>query len=103
MNVMYGDKPRMVDRQQSRPACLRRLPSLALFLAAAVLGISHAALPARAAPLDEGVEHYRSFLIADVHRTLASAQTLRASAAAGDVAAAKQAWLDARIGWDPCH
>jgi len=101
MNVMYGDKPRMVDREQSRPACLRRLPSLASFLAAAVLGISLVTAPlARAATFDEGVEQYRSHLIADVDRTLASAQTLRASAAAGDVAAAKQAWLDARVGWE---
>jgi iron uptake system component EfeO len=101
MNVMYGDKRRMVGREQSRPACPRRLPSLASFLAAAVLGISLvAAPPARSAALDEGVEQYRSHLIADVDRTLASAQTLRASAAAGDVAAAKQAWLDARVGWE---
>ena len=101
MNVMYGDKPRMVDWEQSRPACLRRLPSLASFLAAAVLSICLVAAPlARAAPLDEGIEQYRSHLIADVDRTLASAQTLRASAAAGDVSAAKQAWLDARTGWE---
>jgi iron uptake system component EfeO len=101
MNVMYGDKPRMVDRKQSRPACLRHLPSLSSFLAAAVLGISPvAATSARAGILDEGIEQYRSHLIADVDRTLASAQTLRARAAAGDVAAAKQAWLDARVGWE---
>jgi iron uptake system EfeUOB component EfeO/EfeM len=101
MNVMYGDKPRMVDQKQSRPACLRRLPSFASVLAAAVLGISLVAVtPARAATLDEGLEQYRSHLIADVDRTLASAQTLRASAAAGDVAAAKRAWLDARVGWE---
>jgi iron uptake system component EfeO len=101
MNVMYGDNSRVVDREQSRPACQRRLPPLASLLAAAVLGIGLvAAPPARAAPLDEGVEQYRSHLIADVDCTLASAQTLRASAAAGDVAAAKQAWLDARVGWE---
>jgi iron uptake system component EfeO len=101
MNVMYGDKPRTVDREQSCPPCLCRLPPLASFLAAAVLGsIFVAAPPAQAAPLDEGVEQYRSHLVADVDRTLASARTLRASAAAGDVAATKQAWLDARVGWE---
>src|SRR5262249_41026328 len=100
MNVLYGDK-RHVDREQSPAACLRRLPSLASFLAAVVLGISLVAAPrARAATLDEGIEQYRSHLIADVNRTLASAQMLRASAAAGDVAAAKEAWLDARVGWE---
>lgn len=58
------------------------------------------AWPAQAAPLDEGVERYRCQLVADVDRTLAGAQALRASAAAGDIAAAKQAWLDARVGWE---
>jgi iron uptake system component EfeO len=101
MNVMYGDKPRMVGREQSCPPCLCRLPSLASFLTVAALAVNLVAAPsARAATLDEGVEQYRSRLIADVDRTLASAQTLRASAAAGDVAAARQAWLDARVGWE---
>src|SRR5262249_13839551 len=39
-------------------------------------------------------------LIADADHTLASAKTLRASAAAGNIATAKQAWLDARVGWE---
>ena len=98
MSVMYEDKPGMADRQGSRP---RRLPPRALVLTAAVFDISLAAASlALAAPLDDGVEQYRSHLIADVDRTLARAQTLRASAAAGDAAAAKQAWLDARVGWE---
>jgi iron uptake system component EfeO len=101
MTVTHAGKTRMVDREQSRSAFLRHLPSLASFLAAAALGIGLvAAPPVRAGSLDEGVEQYRSHLIADVDRTLASAQTLRASAAAGDVAAAKRAWLDARLGWE---
>jgi len=52
----------------------------------------------RAATLDDGIEQYRSHLITDVDRTLASTQTLAASAAAGDLAAAKQAWIEARVG-----
>jgi Imelysin len=69
---------------------------------AAVLGISLVAAPAGA----RGDPRRRRrtvqvHLIADVVvRTLASAQTLRASAAAGEVAAAKQAWLDAWVGWE---
>jgi iron uptake system EfeUOB component EfeO/EfeM len=59
-----------------------------------------AAEPGRAASLDEGVEHYRAYLIADVDRTLMSAKRLRDSAAAGDLTAAKQAWIEARIGWE---
>lgn len=67
----------------------------------AALGAGLAAAgPARAAPLDEGVEQYRSHLVADIDRTLASAQALQARAAAGDAAGAKQAWLDARVGWE---
>jgi iron uptake system component EfeO len=96
MNVTYEDKPGIADRQRSRP---RRLTSRALVLIATVFDIS-LATASLAAPLDEGVEQYRSHLIADVDRTLARAQTLRARAAAGDVAAAKQAWLDARVGWE---
>jgi iron uptake system component EfeO len=55
---------------------------------------------AQPASLGDGIEQYRSRLVADVDRTLASAQTLRASAAAGDVAGARQAWIDARVGWE---
>jgi iron uptake system EfeUOB component EfeO/EfeM len=68
---------------------------------AAVLG---AALiwtePGRAAALDDGAEQYRSRLITDVDRALASARTLAARAAAGDLAGAKQAWIEARVGWE---
>jgi iron uptake system component EfeO len=54
----------------------------------------------QAATLDDGTEQYRSVLVADVDRTLASTRTLAASAAAGDVAGAKQAWIAARVGWE---
>jgi iron uptake system component EfeO len=56
--------------------------------------------PVRAATLDDGAEQYRSHLIADADRTLVSARTLAASAAAGDLAGAKQAWIEARVGWE---
>src|SRR5271167_2267370 len=65
-------------------------------LGAALVGTT----PGRAAPLDDGAEQYRSHLIADVDRTLASAQTLATSAAAGDLARAKRAWIEARVGWE---
>jgi iron uptake system component EfeO len=57
-------------------------------------------VPGRAATLDDGAEQYRSHLIADIDRTLASARTLAASAAAGDLSGAKQAWIEARVGWE---
>jgi iron uptake system component EfeO len=65
-------------------------------LGAALVGTE----PARAAALDDGAEQYRSQLITDVDRTLASARTLATSAAAGDLAGAKRAWLEARVGWE---
>ena len=65
-------------------------------LGAALVGTK----PARAAALDDGAEQYRSHLITDVERTVASARTLATSAAAGDLAGAKRAWIEARIGWE---
>jgi iron uptake system component EfeO len=56
--------------------------------------------PGRAATLDDGAEQYRSHLVADVDSTLASARTLATSAAAGDLARAKRAWIEARVGWE---
>jgi iron uptake system EfeUOB component EfeO/EfeM len=53
-----------------------------------------------AAPLDAGIGQYRTHLIADVDRTLTSVEKLRAAAAAGDLVAARQAWIDARVGWE---
>jgi iron uptake system component EfeO len=53
-----------------------------------------------AASLDEAVERYRSYLIQDVDRTVMNTQKLRASVAANDLAGAKQAWIDARVGWE---
>jgi iron uptake system component EfeO len=65
-------------------------------LGAALVGTK----PGRAATLDDGAEQYRSHLITDVDRTLTSARTLATSAAAGDVAGAKRAWIEARVGWE---
>jgi iron uptake system component EfeO len=82
----------MSRRSRCRPAS---------FLAVAVFctGLI-AAAPVRAASLDDAIGQYRSRLVADVGRTLASVQKLRAAAAAGDLAAARQAWIDARVGWE---
>ena len=106
MNFMHHGNPSTTDRLQSPLVCssgLSRHPLIGLtsLLTVAVVGIGLvAAEPGRAASLDEGVELYRAYLIADVDRTLTSAKRLRDSAAAGDLAAAKQAWIEARIGWE---
>lgn len=50
--------------------------------------------------LDGGIERYRVTLVADVGHALAGARALREGAAAGDAAAAKRSWLDARVGWE---
>lgn len=77
----------------------RLFPRLAALVPVAALSLA-VVQPAPAASLDEGVKAYRAKLVADVESTLSSARRLAATAAAGDLAAAKQAWLDARVGWE---
>jgi iron uptake system component EfeO len=81
-----------VRRAVSRWAALLSIAALG----AALVGTT----PGRAATLDDGTEQYRSHLITDVDRTLKSARTLATTAAAGDLAGAKRAWLEARVGWE---
>jgi iron uptake system component EfeO len=84
------------------PAVLLALAALLTTpLCAAVVGLGPAAADSRpAAPLDAAIERYRSQLIEDIDRSVASVQKLRASVASGDLAAAKQAWIEARVGWE---
>jgi iron uptake system component EfeO len=49
---------------------------------------------------DAAIDRYRSQLVADVDRSVASVQRLRDSLASGDLAAARQAWIEARVGWE---
>jgi iron uptake system component EfeO len=53
-----------------------------------------------AAPLNTAIERYRSQLIEDIGRSVASVQKLRASVASGDLVTAKQVWIEARVGWE---
>jgi len=76
-----------------RDACVfggRTVLCLALVAAAS-------ALPASA---DEAVERYRSVMITDMGRALEGAKALRERLAANDIPGAKQAWIDARVGWE---
>jgi iron uptake system component EfeO len=91
-------------KHRCRSAAVRLPPAVSRWTSVLSVAALGAALigtePGRAATLDDGVEQYRSHLITDVDRTLASVRTLAASAAAGDLAGAKQAWLEARVGWE---
>lgn len=53
-----------------------------------------------AAPFDEATERYRLFMIADLDRALDGVRALRDRVKANDIPRAKQAWIDARIGWE---
>lgn len=55
---------------------------------------------ARAAPLDDGAERYRPYMIEGIGQALAGVRDLRARLAAKDLAGAKKAWLSARAGWE---
>ena len=106
MNFMRcGHRPKLRVSFGRAGAFLGHGPRLGLasILCVTALGVGLVAAMAdqgHAAPFDEAVERYRSHLIQDVDRTVASAQRLRASVAANDLAGAKQAWIEARIGWE---
>ncbi len=53
-----------------------------------------------AAAFDTAIERYRSRLVEDVDNSIASVKKLHDSVSSGDIAAAKQAWIEARVGWE---
>src|SRR5262245_54705330 len=59
-------------------------------------------LPARAGatPLEDRAETYRRHLIDDIGQALTGTRTLRARITANDLDGARQAWIDARVGWE---
>jgi iron uptake system EfeUOB component EfeO/EfeM len=65
-----------------------------------VVGALAAPLRAAATPLEDAAETYRRHLIDDIGQSLTGARTLRGRIAADDVDAARQAWIDARVGWE---
>lgn len=77
--------------------------ALAASLCAALVGfkpIGAKADTVPAATFDTAIEHYRSRLVGDVDQSIASVKKLHDSISGGDLAAAKQAWIDARVGWE---
>lgn len=70
-------------------------------LASIVLGVL--AAQAETSPelsFDAGIERYRGKLVQDIDQTVANVRKLRSSLDSNDVAAAKRAWIDARVGWE---
>jgi len=82
------------DKSGSRIGSVLHAAALCMALAAGF------AVPGHAAPLDDAAERYRPYLIQDIDRALMSARELRACLIAGDLAGAKRAWVDARVGWE---
>lgn len=52
------------------------------------------------ASYDAAIASYRSQLVADVDHSVVSVQKLLDSVAKGDLTTARQAWIEARIGWE---
>jgi len=53
-----------------------------------------------AASFDKEIEIYRTRLVADIDQIAAGVKTMRERAADKDVDAARQAWIEARVGWE---
>jgi iron uptake system component EfeO len=82
-----------------RLAHLARAAHFGAALVPAMVAVAMAGA-AHAASLDEAIEQYRTCLVEDIDRTVSNVRKLRARVAADDLDGAKQAWIDARIGWE---
>jgi iron uptake system component EfeO len=114
MNVVHCHPERKDERVDERSSARFResfgalAPRLAHIARAACFGAALGpamvavgmAGAAHAASLDEAIEQYRSCLIQDIDHTVSDVRKLRARVAAADLEGAKQAWIDARIGWE---
>jgi iron uptake system component EfeO len=87
-------------RRWRRVGARAPLKPLAIFLLMALCIAVAVAVPAKAEPLDAGVERYRSYLVADIDQSLAEAHNMRERLTAHDLAGARKAWIDARVGWE---
>ena len=76
----------------------RFFPWRAVFLCL-IIGVTR--IPdAGASSLDGAAERYRSYLIDDIGRALVGTRIMRERMKAHDLDGAKQAWIEARIGWE---
>ena len=93
MSPILHMRARAASPPSRHPTCWR----VALVCIAAALA---AGSRAGATALEDGAETYRRQLIADIGQALTGARTLRARIAADDLDGARQAWVDARVGWE---
>jgi iron uptake system EfeUOB component EfeO/EfeM len=65
-----------------------------------LIAIFQMAGPANGEPLAADAEHYRPLMVQEIDRSLAGARALREAPKADDIEAAKNAWIEARTGWE---
>jgi len=88
-----------------RLTAIRSMPVLSVLLTALLCAAAAGLVGAKAdtgssASFDTAIERYRVLLVADVDRSVTSVEKLRDSVASGDLATARQAWIEARVGWE---
>ena len=104
--VLSGDDCAIVEPRATRGAGSRggfgpRLRHAVGRLAVLCIVLMAAAAPkAKATSLEDATERYRRFMISDIDQALAGARALRDRIDANDVAGAKKAWIEARVGWE---
>jgi len=78
-----------------------RAGRVALFAAfLAVVSLTAAPRPAQATPIDDAAEAYKVAAQGDIDSIVAGAEKLVEALKKGDIPAARQAWIDARVGYE---
>ena len=75
-----------------------RVALFAAFLAA--VSLAAAPRPAQATPIDDAAEAYKVAAQGDIDSIVAGAEKLVEALKKGDIPAARQAWIDARVGYE---
>ena len=90
---MNNDRIRTTTREDRRSA---RWHAVFVCFFVATTGVPDAG----ASSLDGAAERYRRYLIDDIGRSLVGTRTMRERMEAHDLEGAKQAWIEARVGWE---
>jgi iron uptake system component EfeO len=78
-----------------------RVALFAAFLAA--VSLTAAPRLAQATPIDDAAEAYKAAAQTDIDSIVAGSQKLVEALKKGDIPAARQAWIDARVGYERCE